>query len=97
MSAINIYIKDTEYLVQFIINMLFYATPILYPATLFPEKIRWVLYLNPMTEIVESYRNIFMYHQLPSLNGILYLIVISIIIATNNKNSNNKIIIENIN
>lgn len=80
LSAINIYIKDTEYLVQFIINMLFYATPILYPATLFPEKIRWVLYLNPMTEIVESYRNIFMYHQLPSLNGILYLIVISIII-----------------
>ena len=29
LSAINIYIQDTEYIVQFVLNMLFYATPIL--------------------------------------------------------------------
>ena len=80
LSAINIYIKDTEYIVQFIINMLFYATPILYPTTLFPKKLRWILYLNPMTELVDSYRNIFMYHQLPNLNSILYTVIITMII-----------------
>ena len=62
LSAINIYIKDTEYIVQFILNMLFYATPILYPATLFPERLRWILYLNPISGIVECYRDIFMNH-----------------------------------
>lgn len=80
LSAINIYIKDTEYIIQFLINMLFYATPILYPTTLFPESLRWILYLNPMTEIIESYRNIFMYHQLPGANSIIYLICISILL-----------------
>ncbi len=80
LSAINIYIKDTEYIVQFIINMLFYATPILYPATLFPEKIRWVLYLNPLTGIIDAYRDIFMYHQMPGLMPILYLVVVAVII-----------------
>ena len=80
LSAINIYIKDTEYIIQFVINMLFYATPILYSETLFPENIRWILYLNPMTEIVNAYRDIFMYHQIPEFNGILYLIFISIIV-----------------
>ncbi len=80
LSAINIYIKDTEYIVQFFINMLFYATPILYQSTLFPEKIRWILYLNPMTQIVEAYRNIFLYHQLPDVMGILYVIIVSLII-----------------
>lgn len=80
LSAINIYIKDTEYIVQFIINMLFYATPILYPATLFPEKIRWILYLNPMTELIDSYRNIFMYHQSPEFKFFIYLIGITIVI-----------------
>lgn len=80
LSAINIYIKDTEYIVQFIINMLFYATPILYPATLFPEKIRWVLYLNPLTGIIDAYRDIFMYHQMPGLMSILYLVVVAVII-----------------
>lgn len=78
--AINIYIKDTEYIIQFLINMLFYATPILYPATLFPEKYRILLYLNPLTEIINAYRDIFMYHQLPALNGMIYLTVISLVI-----------------
>lgn len=80
LSAINIYIKDTEYIVQFFINMLFYATPILYQSTLFPEKIRWVLYLNPMTQIIDAYRNIFLYHQLPNIMGVLYVTIVSIII-----------------
>lgn len=80
LSAINVYIKDTEYLITFFINMLFYATPILYEATLFPESIRFILYLNPMTQVVEAYRNIFLYHQLPNLEGFVYLVVISIII-----------------
>lgn len=80
LSAINIYIKDTEYIVQFFVNMLFYATPILYQSTLFPEKIRWVLYLNPMTQIIDTYRNIFLYHQLPNVMGILYVTIVSLII-----------------
>ncbi len=80
LSAINIYIKDTEYIVQFFVNMLFYATPILYQSTLFPEKIRWVLYLNPMTQIIDAYRNIFLYHQLPNVMGVLYVTIFSIII-----------------
>ncbi len=80
LSAINIYIKDTEYLVQFFLNLLFYATPILYQATLFPEKIRWLLYLNPMSQMVDAYRAVFIYHQLPEFSGLLYLIGITIII-----------------
>ncbi|MBR2246548.1 MAG: ABC transporter permease [Bacilli bacterium] len=77
LSAINIYIKDTEYIVQFIINMLFYGTPILYTATLFPTTVRWILYLNPLTELVDFYRDIFMYHQMPQLHHFIYLVVVT--------------------
>ena len=80
LSAINIYIKDTEYLVTFLVNMLFYATPILYPTTLFPEKIRWVLFINPLTELITAYRDIFMYHQLPELLPTVYLVVVTIVV-----------------
>ena len=55
-------IKDTEYIIQFFLNMLFYATPILYPATMFPKALRWVLYINPMSQLIDAYRNIFLYH-----------------------------------
>lgn len=80
-SAINIYIKDTEYLVQFIVNILFYGTPILYSTSLFPERIRWILYLNPMTHIIEAYRDIFLYHRIPSMQSLVLMGIISSIIS----------------
>lgn len=79
LSAINIYIKDTEYIIQFFINMAFYGTPILYPTTMF-KSMAWVLYLNPFTHLVEIYRNIFMYHQLPALGSIVYITVFAVIL-----------------
>ncbi|MGN0973213.1 MAG: ABC transporter permease [Bacilli bacterium] len=80
LSAINIYIKDTEYIVQFILNMLFYATPILYQSSLFPSKIRWVLEINPLTQMVEAYRDIFLYHQIPGFGNIVYILIISLVV-----------------
>lgn len=79
LSAINVYIQDTEYIIQFVINMLFYGTPILYPVTLFPEGLRFLLYLNPFTHIVTAYRDIFMYHTLPNIYSLLYVLIIAII------------------
>lgn len=80
LSAINVYVRDIEYLVGFLLNLLFYATPILYTADMFPESIRWVLYLNPMTTIIESYRNIFYYQQSPALTSLMIVFAVSFII-----------------
>ena len=80
LSAINVYVRDIEYLVGFLLNLLFYATPILYTADMFPESIRWVLYLNPMTTIIESYRNIFYYQQSPALTSLMIVFALSFMI-----------------
>ena len=74
-SAINVYIKDVEYMVTFLMNLLFYATPILYSADMFKDsKFSIIFKLNPMAYIVESYRNIFYAHEIPGLKtmGILF-------------------------
>jgi len=78
LSAINIYVKDVEYIVTFALNMVFYATPVLYSSSLFPENIRWVLYLNPMAGIIDAYRNIFIYHQMSSIGTFAYIIGVSL-------------------
>ena len=80
LSAINVYVRDVEYIVSFIVNLLFYATPILYTADMFPEKIRWVLYLNPMTHLIDAYRNIFYNQTMPNIGSLIYVGVISLII-----------------
>lgn len=67
LSALNMYIRDTEYIVNFIVMMAFYATPILYSVDMFPKNIRWLLNLNPMAHIIGGYRDIFYYQKLPDL------------------------------
>lgn len=80
LSAINVYVRDVEYLVSFLLNLLFYATPILYTADMFPKSIRWVLYLNPMTHFIDAYRSIFYYQTMPNLSSFLYIFVLSFLL-----------------
>ncbi len=80
LSAINVYIRDLEYVVNFFVTLLFYGTPIIYKASMFPENVRWLLYLNPMTHFIESYRNLFYYQTSPNLSSILYLTCLSLIV-----------------
>ena len=80
-SSINIYIRDLEYLVNFIITLLFYATPILYNINMFEGSfIAKILVLNPMTHIINAYRDIMYYQTLPNAQSILIVGLISLII-----------------
>jgi len=80
LSAINVYVKDVEYIVVFLINMLFYATPILYSTEMFSGWITWLFKLNPLAHLINAYRDIFYVHQIPKLTNLLILLGIGIII-----------------
>ena len=74
-GAIDVYVRDLEYIINFFIQMLFYATPILYSIDTFPVWVQKILRLNPMATIIESYKDIFFYKQSPNLImlGIVFL------------------------
>ena len=62
-------------MVNFVINLAFYVTPILYTTEMFADsKFAWVFKINPLAYLIESYRNIFYAHQIPGLKtmGILF-------------------------
>ena len=80
LSAINVYIRDVEYIMNFVIMMLFYATPILYSFTLIPERLRMIFNLNPMAHIINAYRDILYYQQLPNMINILIVGLVSIVL-----------------
>lgn len=74
-SAIDIYIRDLEYIINFVVNMLFYATPILYSPKMFAgTPIATLIKLNPMGTIINSYRDIFFYKQMPDIISLAVLI-----------------------
>lgn len=79
-SAINVYIKDIEYIVNFIVNMLFYATPVLYSVEMFANSPIAILFkINPFAHLINAYRDIFYVHQIPSIVTLLILFIISIL------------------
>ena len=69
LAAVNVYVQDTEFIVGFILNMGFYGTPVLYSLDMFSGA--GILYklisLNPLTIIINSYRDIFLYHEWPDM------------------------------
>ncbi len=55
-SALNVKYRDVRYALPFVIQLWMFASPVIYPSSLMPEKWRWVLAINPLTGIIESYR-----------------------------------------
>lgn len=80
-SAINVYVRDSEYIINFLVNMLFYATPILYSAQMFENSpIQWIIRLNPMATIINCYRDILYYQSLPHIKSLLAVLLGSCIL-----------------
>lgn len=78
-SALTVRFRDLQHLISFSIQLWMYGTPVIYPLSSVPESWRWVLLINPMTQIVEGYKIIFLGRGEISLTGIL--VSISVITA----------------
>lgn len=56
LSALNVAYRDVRYAVPFLLQLGLFATPVVYPASLVPDRFEWLLGLNPMSGVVESFR-----------------------------------------
>lgn len=81
LSAINVYIRDVEYIVNFIVMMLFYATPILYNPSLIGGKLAIIFKCNPMAHIISAYRDIFFYQKMPNFSALSIVGICSLILV----------------
>src|SRR5262245_53149338 len=48
--------RDLIHLITFGVQLLMYATPVIYPASAVPERYRWIALLNPLTPVMEGFR-----------------------------------------
>jgi len=57
LSALNVKYRDVRFALPFLIQLWMFLSPVIYPASFLPLKLRWLLSLNPMTGIIEGYRS----------------------------------------
>ena len=59
-SSLTTKYKDLIFLMTFGVQLLMFATPVIYPLSSLPEKYKWIILSNPMTPIVETFRYAFL-------------------------------------
>jgi len=56
LAALNVRYRDVQYAIPFLMQLWMFATPVVYPTSIVPERWRPLFALNPMTGIIEAYR-----------------------------------------
>ncbi len=54
-ASVTVFFRDLEHISDVFLNLLFYATPIIYPASQIPSGYRWMNWLNPLAGIMEGW------------------------------------------
>ena len=78
LTPLNTLYDDIGFLTDFTIRALFYLSPVVYPSSMVPENFRPLFDLNPMSILIEAYRDIILYGNAPDLLKILILSGISL-------------------
>ena len=84
-AAFNVFLRDIDQLLGVVLNIGFFATPIVYSATLAPSAFRFIFKMNPFFYFVNFYREIILLNKLPDIftlfmltSGILLFFAIAV-------------------
>jgi lipopolysaccharide transport system permease protein len=57
MSSLTVKYRDLRHTLPFLLQLWMFASPVIYPAQVVPERWRWLLAINPLTGVLEGFRS----------------------------------------
>lgn len=81
LGIINVFLRDVGQIVPILLQFGFWLTPIVYVLQMIPEKFRFIIYLNPMTGIIQAYQSVMVFGRMPDLMLLIYPIVFTLVMA----------------
>jgi len=57
LSAMSVQYRDVKHALAFVVQLLMYAAPVVYPVSIIPEKYQFYYCLNPMVGVIEGFRS----------------------------------------
>ncbi len=67
-SALNVFYRDVNPMVQIALQLWLYVTPVAYPLTAVPARFQWLFVLNPLSAIVEGFRASVVFNRPPDVS-----------------------------
>lgn len=80
-SAVNVRFRDIKYAVPLFMQLWMYASPIIYPISVVPERYKFAYSLNPMAGIIDGYRKAILEGSPPNFHHLGFSITITLIIV----------------
>lgn len=80
LAHLGVYVRDIRNAIQYVARMLFFLSPVLYTMDQVPGKLASLLYLNPMTSLIVSYRSILLKQGEPLFIHLLVMALVSLIL-----------------
>ena len=65
LASLGVYIRDMIHATGIIVQILFFLSPVFYPVSAVPERLRFVFELNPLTAILDCFRRVLLWGQVP--------------------------------
>jgi lipopolysaccharide transport system permease protein len=71
LGVLNVFFRDVGQFFGIFLQFWFWFTPIVYPASIIPEKVRSIMWINPMYSLIQSFQTIFVQGQWPDWMSLL--------------------------
>jgi len=65
LASLGVFLRDVSQFIGLLATALMFISPIFYPVTAFPEDYRYILYLNPLTTVVDQTRDVLFWGKTP--------------------------------
>lgn len=79
LGVLNVFFRDVGQLFGICLQFWFWLTPIVYPMSILPDWVQRLLQLNPLTNLIASYQNMFLYGQWPVWSSLLPIFVTGVV------------------
>ena len=56
LAALNVEYRDIRYVIPFLIQLWMFASPVIYPSSIVPERYQWLIAVNPMAGVIKAFR-----------------------------------------
>lgn len=81
LAALGVYLRDIQQITGTLATLLLFLSPIFYSINILPENLQALIFLNPLSYIVESARAVLIYGQLPDFIGWAIYSLIAVLVA----------------
>ena len=71
LAALTVKFRDVMHLYSVFVTALMYLTPVIYSISMLPDWVQFIVKLNPLTGILNIFRNVVIYNALPSISSLL--------------------------